>query len=156
MIKDFLVGVQKSSESAAIKSSSGRKNVLDLNILACIDVSGSVTEAMYAKCVAKLDAVRGLSRIKVIEIDTRIVAMYDFVKARDRSIVRITGGGGTSFGPAFALAEKIKPDAIVFLTDGMVDLAPVRDPMIPTGWVIVSSGITMPPYGFGEIIERIE
>jgi predicted metal-dependent peptidase len=93
-----------------------------------------------------------LSRVKVIEIDTQIVAMYDYYKTTQNRVARLGGGGGTMFAPAFEKFKQLKPDAILFMTDGDV-AGHCSDPGIPTGWIMTNH--TNPPYGFGEVIVRL-
>lgn len=153
--KDFLVKIQKNKNIKNVeqgflnKSLEERKNVLDLNIAVGLDVSGSISREDFHKFMLQLDAIKGLSRVKVIEIDTQIVAMYDYYKTKKNKIARLGGGGGTSFGPAFEKFKQLKPDAILFMTDGDV-AGNVNDPKIPTGWIMTNH--KSPPYGFGEVI----
>lgn len=157
--KDFLIKIQKGKSIKNIEQGildsvlEDRKNVLDLNIAVGLDVSGSISRADFHKFMAQLDAIKGLSRVKVIEIDTQIVAMYDYYKTKQNKIARLGGGGGTSFGPAFAKFKQLKPDAILFMTDGDV-AGHVEEPGIPTGWIMTNN--RPPPYGFGEVIVRLK
>lgn len=156
--KDFLVKIQKSKDNRGITSGvleavlEERKNVLDLNIAVGLDVSGSISRADFNRFMAQLDAIKGLSRVKVIEIDTQIVAMYDYFKTSQNRIARLGGGGGTHFGPAFAKFSELRPDAILFMTDGDV-AGHVPDPGIPTGWILTNN--RPPPYNFGEVVVRL-
>jgi predicted metal-dependent peptidase len=156
--KEFLVKIQKSKDMSNISKGildaviEQRKNVLDLNIAVGLDVSGSISREDFRKFMAQLDAIKGLSRVKVIEVDTQIVAMYDYFKTAQRNIARLGGGGGTHFGPAFERFKQLRPDAILFMTDGDV-AGHVSDPGIPTGWIMTNQ--KPPPYGFGEVIVRL-
>ena len=111
--KDFLVKIQRSKDMRNVQNGlldsviEERKNVLDLNIAVGLDVSGSISRADFNRFMAQLDAIKGLIRVKVIEIDTQITAMYDYYKTKQNRIARLGGGGGTSFAPAFA--KTIKP-----------------------------------------------
>lgn len=156
--KEFLVNIQKSKDTCSVSRGvldaviEERKNVLDLNIAVGLDVSGSITRADFNKFMAQLDAIKGLSRVKVIEVDTEIVAMYDYFKASQNRVARLGGGGGTFFGHAFARFKELRPDAILFMTDGDV-AGQVSDPGIPVGWIMTNS--SSPPYGFGEVVVRL-
>ncbi len=157
--KNFLTKIQKSKNSKNVSQGildsalEERKNVLDLNIAIGLDVSGSISRADFNKFMLQLDAIKGLSRVKVIETDTTIVAMYDYYKTGKSRIARLGGGGGTQFSEAFNKFKQLKPDAILFMTDG--DCAgSVSDPGIPTGWIMTNS--CPPPYGFGEVIVRLK
>ena len=157
--KDFLVKIQKSKDMKNVQGGlldstiEGRKNILDLNIAVGLDVSGSISGAVFTKFMAQLDSIKGLSRVKVIEIDTEIVAIYDYYKTKQNRVVRLRGGGGTMFAPAFEKFKQLRPDAILFMTDGDV-AGVVEDPGIPTGWIMSTNN--KPPYGFGEVIVRLE
>lgn len=157
--KDFLIKIQKSKDMQNVQVGllesviEERKNVLDLNIAVGLDVSGSISRADFNKFMLQLDAIKGLSRVKVIEVDTQIVAMYDYYKTKQNRIARLGGGGGTMFGPAFAKFKQLNPDAILFMTDGDV-AGHVPDPGIPTGWIMTNN--RPPPYGFGDVIVRLK
>ena len=154
--KDFLYKIQKNKDikNALISSDDnmGRKNVLDLNIAVGVDISGSISSSQYRKFMAQLDAIKGLSRVKVLEVDTQIVSMYDYYISKNSRIVKLGGGGGTDFTSAFSQLTKMKPDAILFMTDGMVAGSP-KDPNIPVGWVLTPNG--KKPYSFGEVVVRL-
>lgn len=153
--KDFLVKIQRGKDMRNVQNGlldsviEERKNVLDLNIAVGLDVSGSISRADFNRFMAQLDAIKGLSRVKVIEIDTQITAMYDYYKTKQNRIARLGGGGGTSFAPAFAKFKQLNPDAILFMTDGDV-AGQCADPGIPTGWIMTNN--RRPPYGFGEVV----
>jgi len=50
------------------------------------------------------------------------------------------GGGGTSFEPAILYAnEKLRPDGLVYLTDGYAG-PPLTKPRYPTLWLITKNG----------------
>lgn len=156
--KDFLVKIQKNKDMKNVKVGllealiEERKNVLDLNIAVGVDVSGSISRTEFNKFMAQLDAIKGLSRVKVLEVDTDIVAMYDYYKTKQNRIARLGGGGGTVFTSAFQKFKQLRPDAILFMTDGAVG-GYVEDPGIPTGWIMTGSGSV--PYGFGEVVVRL-
>lgn len=157
--KDFLYKIQKEKDKGDLKITNikglDRKNVLNLKILIGVDVSGSISQHQFNQFMRQIDRIKGLSVVKVIEIDTRIVAMYDYFKvpARNR-IAKLGGGGGTEFTEFFEVAKKIKPDAILFMTDGFVAGDRVSDPGIPTGWILTADGVK--PYGFGDELFKLE
>lgn len=126
-----------------------RKNVLDLKIVVCVDISGSISTKQFQQFMRQIDAIRGLSMVKVIETDTKVVAMYDYFKENKNRVVRLGGGGGTEFSEAFKWCKKLNPDAILFMTDGQV-FDRVSDPGIPTGWILTQGG--RKPYGFGKVV----
>lgn len=157
--RDFLVKIQKTKKNRDIDAGildavlEDRKNVLDLNILVCLDVSGSISRQQFTQFMAQIDAIKGLSRVKVLEVDTKIVAFYDYFKASQSKIARLRGGGGTEFSEAFAKAKQIKPDAILFMTDGYV-AGNINDPGIPTGWILTNDGVK--PYNWGDVVVKLD
>lgn len=156
--KEFLMSIQKNKKNdnnGTISNSilEDRKNLLDLNIAVGVDVSGSISSAQFSMFMAQLDAIKGLSRVKVIEVDTQIVAMYDYYVVKRNLITRISGGGGTAFAGAFNTLKKLKPDAILFMTDGYVS-DNVSNPGIPTGWILTPGG--RKPYDFGFVLDNIQ
>lgn len=155
--KDFLYKIQKTKsnpEGTSLKlTQAGRKNVLDLKILVCLDVSGSISSTQFKQFMDQIDQIKGLSIVKVLETDDKVVALYNYEKKNEQSrVVRLLGGGGTAFTEAFSIARKINPDAILFMTDGFVS-DNVKDPGIPTGWILTHDGET--PYNFGEVILKL-
>lgn len=153
--KDFLIKIQsrkheKTNSSFSVDNS--RKNILNLKILVCLDVSGSISPEQFAQFMSQIDQIKGLSTVKILETDSRVVAMYDYVVSHENKIARLKGGGGTEFSAAFDVAKKLNPDAILFMTDGFV-FDKVEDPGIPTGWVLTHDGVI--PYEFGVIAARL-
>lgn len=154
--KDFLYTVQKSKDKMGTALTDlilDRKNVLDLNILVCVDVSGSISAQQFRDFMWQIDSIRGLSRVKVLEVDTEVVAMYDYFRTAQSRVIRLGGGGGTCFAKAFDKAKQMEPDAILFMTDGFVFGDKASDPGIQTGWVLTQNG--QHPYGFGEVVLRL-
>ena len=153
--KEFLYKIQenkKSDESFSL-SNDGRKNILDLKILVCLDISGSISPVQFKQFMAQVDLIKGLSTVKVLETDDKAVALYDYFKTKEKArIIRILGGGGTAFTDAFNLAKKMEPDAVLFMTDGMVS-DNVKDPGIPTGWILTHDGQI--PYKFGDLVLKL-
>lgn len=159
--RDFLIDIQHKKNASNVKNGSisvelaKRKNILDLNILICLDISASISSAQFKQFMAQIKAIKGLSRVKVLEIDTQIVAFYDYFSLNQRSVVRLGGGGGTEFTPAFKKIEQLHPDAVLFMTDGFVyDTGRVKKPACPVGWILTNNG--KQPYDFGEIIVRLD
>lgn len=127
-----------------------RKNVLDLNILVGVDCSGSISATMFHDFMVQLDHIKGMSRIKVVEVSDIIEAIYDFQKGK-RKVARLKGGGGNGEHLFFPLARKMKPDAIIYMTDGYC--TPAHDPNIPTAWLLTKAGIQ--PYDWGQVVGRL-
>lgn len=155
--KAFLYDIQKKLDPKDLAHGStsiamDRKNVLDLKIVVLVDISGSISQRQFQQFMRQIDAIRGLSMVKVIETDTKVVAMYDYFKERKNKVVRLQGGGGTEFIPAFRAAKAINPNAILCLTDGEI-FDRVPDPGIPVGWILTHGG--RKPFGFGKVIVEL-
>jgi predicted metal-dependent peptidase len=154
-IKDYLYQVQQGSDkfSPVRGDFFERKNVLDLKILVCLDVSGSISPQQFKQFMSRVDLIRGVSVVKVLEIDDKVIALYDYFQG-NHPVVRLQGGGSTDFTDAFEVAKRMRPHVIVFLTDGQVNGQKVLDPNIPTAWVLTHDGV-FPSYGFGDEVERL-
>lgn len=156
-VKDFLFKIQKEvhrkQKGPSLKDvEDARRNILNLKIVVGLDISGSISESQFKQFMAQLDLIRGLSVIKVLETDTKVVAMYDYFKGGTNRVCRLQGGGGTEFKEAFQVAKQLEPDAILFMTDGEV-FDSVKDPKIPTGWILTHNG--RHPYGFGKVLATL-
>lgn len=127
-----------------------RKNVLDLNIVVGIDVSGSISSSMFKDFMTQLNQIKGMSRIKVVEVGDKIEAVYDFSKPSAR-VARLGGGGGNGEYLFFPLAKKMKPDAILYMTDGACTHA--TNPHIPTGVILTAHGYQ--PYDWTTVVGRL-
>lgn len=158
-LKDFLYDVQKKRDKKAmeagllVKEKEERKNILNLKIVVCVDISGSISAEQYNSFMSQLNKIRGMSMVKVIETDTKVCAVYDYYRASHSKVVKLGGGGGTSFLDAFEMAKKCKPDAIVFLTDGDDD-GQCHKPEIPVAWVITRNGHA--PYDWGKVVAKVD
>ena len=159
VLPKFLGDIQKAKLRAQKNKGAGfdvarfeneRKNILDLNIVVGVDCSGSINMSMFNDFMVQLEHIKGMSRIKVIEVSDHIEAIYDFTK-RGRSVVRLGGGGGNGEHIFFPFAKKMKPDAIIYMTDGYCTHA--NDPGIPTAWILTKSG--QKPYNWGEEVGRL-
>lgn len=146
---------RKSSEKGSLKTapSMERKNILDINVVVGVDISGSISHAMYAEMMRALRAIRGASRMKVVEIDDDVRAMYDFSvwEKRPKSVLRLTKSGGNGENILMPLVRRMAPDAFLYMTDGHV--VPAKNPEVPTGWILTCDGIR--PYSWGEIVGRL-
>ena len=159
--REFLQRIQKekdknkdaSLQDLLMKNLLDRKNLLDLNIVVGLDISGSISGSQFAQFIRQVNAIKGLSRVKIIESDTCVQSFYDFSLVNNRrNIAKLGGGGGTDFTEAFKAIEQIKPDAVLFMTDGFVSGQP-KKPSMPVGWILTHNGVN--PYGFGEEVYRL-
>ena len=127
-----------------------RKNILDLNLVVGIDCSGSISSTMFNDFIVQLNHIKGMSRIKVVEVSDIIEAVYDFSR-RNSKVVRLKGGGGNGEHKFFPLAKEMKPDAILYMTDGYCTDA--KNPGIPTAWILTANG--KQPYSWGEVVGQL-
>lgn len=156
-IPSFLAGVQEikmkaglGSGADAAKVACERRNILDLNIVIGIDCSGSISKGTFQLFMTQLNNVRGMSRIKVIEISDRVEAIYDFTGPSAKPS-RLRGGGGNGEPIFFDIVSKLKPDCCIYMTDGMCQGC--LDPGVPTGFLLTHDGVQ--PYEWGEVIGRL-
>ena len=117
-----------------------RQNILNLKILVLLDISGSISFSEYNAFLQQLDKIRGLSKVKVMEVDTMICTMYDYTPSTNlKKVLSMKGGGGTNFLTAYKDAVRCNPDAIILLTDG-ADGNNLKDTGLPTGIILSSNG----------------
>ncbi len=159
-LKDFLFDIQKkkrpdpTDDNIVKMQAEERKNILNLKILVIVDISGSISLEQYNSFMSQLSKIKGLSMVKVIETDTKVVAMYDYYKGNHSKIVKLGGGGGTDFHDAFVHAVKTNPDAIVCLTDGDENGRVSKPTEIPVAWVLTKDGHA--PYNWGKVITKVD
>ena len=158
-LPQFLGNIQKAKQKSQKNATKGvdlsrlvdeRKNMLDLNIVVGIDCSGSISSSMFNDFMSQLNHIKGMSRIKVVEVGDCIEAIYDFTK-RKGHVARLQGGGGNGEHLFFPLAKKMQPDAIIYMTDGYCTHA--DNPSIPTAWILTKNGTK--PYNWGEVVGKL-
>jgi hypothetical protein len=59
----------------------------------------------------------GVQAVDFLSCDARVHGKGRVRTARE-ALALVGGGGGTDFRPVFAEAEKVRPDLLVFVTDG--------------------------------------
>ena len=88
-------------------------------IAVIIDTSGSIVESTLAQFFKEINTIyRNGADVHVIECDAAVGNSYPYKK---NAPIKITGGGGTNYDPAFDYInknKKLKIDACVYLTDG--------------------------------------
>lgn len=154
-LKNFLTNIQKTKkDSGNILSNSvidDRKNLLDLNILVVVDMSGSISQEQFKQFMYQLNEIKGISKIKVAEYDTQVRALYDLsLLTNKKSVVRSSGSGGNYEPAVFSYIHKLQPDAVLFMTDGYVCNETVDNKGIPIGYILTHNGVK--PYKFGEVV----
>ena len=118
-----------------------------LRVGVVIDTSGSVSSELIGRFLAEVKGLRrsvpGVTGL-VLYADAGVTSVHDLERAPPPSV---TGGGGTSFAPAFAYLERRRfyPDALVYLTDGEAQF-PAK-PRYPVIWVLPRAAPAIPPWG---------
>ena len=113
----------------------GQKVEQKLKLLIGLDTSGSVSDRDLALFFAEIEKIKALGmEITVAECDTKVGNVYRY-RSRPKAV---SGRGGTNFKPIFEFAEKHRPDALLYLTDGYGDY-PERS-KIPTLWCLTQDG----------------
>lgn len=102
------------------------------------DTSGSVSDAELTRQASEVASIVGRAKVKEVHVafvDTSVRATQVFKKGQ-RIVFKPAGGGGTDFRPGVEWAEALKPDAIIYFTDGYGSF-PDRAPRAPMIWVAV-------------------
>lgn len=126
----------------------------ELEIMQVIDTSGSmdlmrqIVPALQESQAAILAA--GVDDCWFVEIDAAEQSVPRRVRAQDLAKIEIKGRGGTSFIPAFDIAQKLKPkpDILIYHTDGFGP-APRNPPQgIVTIWCLIGQSTVPAEWGF--------
>lgn len=110
-----------------------------------VDTSGSMSRNDLEQAMGELEDIRKKFNAKVYVLDCDAdVHSSDWI-APNQPLPVLNGGGGTDFRPVFEhiLQKRIKPDYIVFFTDGYGEFG--DDPNLPVLWVMTSD--VKPPFG---------
>jgi predicted metal-dependent peptidase len=116
-----------------------------------VDTSGSIAErelnAFFAEVGGILQDVKP-RRIVVIGCDADVSQVDEVTSLDEFEGLRrkgIKGGGGTSFIPVFDYIEQenLKPETVVYLTDGLGS-APSEPPPYPVVWAVTEGGRELP------------
>jgi predicted metal-dependent peptidase len=113
-----------------------------LELVALIDTSGSIDDALLRGFVAELDALKGQlnARVTLHACDRALAADGPWTSEPWEVLqlpAGLAGGGGTSFEPPFAWVEQagLQPDLLVYFTDADGPF-PARPPAYPVLWVV--------------------
>lgn len=123
-------------------------------IVCAIDTSGSVTQAdynlFYGEAAGIIDDIRP-RKLHVLWCDTHINHSEEIDNAQDLLSAKIIAGGGTSFVPVFDEITRmgIKPDALIYLTDGQGTFPQ----QAPDYHVIWGSIYEPSKYPFGDVVQ---
>ena len=121
------------------------------HILYGVDTSGSMSNEELNMALSELQGVQKASagiRITVVECDAAIGREY-VAGPSTRIQKKLTGGGGTTFDPVFERAKEIKPDAIIYATDGGAPMVRQSNRVkVPVIWLLTPRGV-VPGSGWG-------
>ena len=133
------------------------------NVWFAIDTSGSMSQSDLQRSVAESAGVlKALSSpVTFISCDCTIASVSQAHSWQDIT-KKLVGGGGTSFCPVFDEIEKakVKPDILIFATDGCGDAPANPPPRTKVIWILVGQYRQKPykrggngPVDYGEFIE---
>lgn len=116
-----------------IVPATGRSTSLP-KIVFCLDTSGSMTTSILSDFSAEMSVLAKSYDLTVIEADTMVRAVYKF-----RPLNNVMGRGGTDFRPALEEAARMRPDLVIYGTDGR-GKAPLEASRFPVIWLITGNG----------------
>lgn len=105
-----------------------------------IDASGSVTDEQLTRFNSEVKAAKDLynpKRMTIIVYDVQVRDVYEFSDDDDFSGLVFTGRGGTNMQPAFDIALKMHPTAIVSFSDN--ECREPKNPGIPVLFICVDN-----------------
>jgi hypothetical protein len=116
-------------------------------ILAAIDTSGSMSDAVLSDIASELRVLARGRRVVVVQCDCAVHSVERF----SGCIERCVGRGGTDFRPIFepGLLRRTKANLVIVFTDGDGP-APDKPPRIPVLWAITTTHPA--PAAWGEIL----
>lgn len=107
-------------------------------LLVAVDTSGSVGQADIDTFFKEIFFLwRAGAEFDIVECDTRIQKRYPY---RGQTPTSIGGRGGTDFNEPLALANRERPDGLIYFTDGYA-YPPNVAPRIPVLWVLSKAGV---------------
>lgn len=126
-----------------------------LEVVAVIDVSGSIGDEEVRGFAAELDALKSQLPARVIlhACDEQLAPEGPWVFEPWAALqvpARVTGGGGTRFTPVFEWLERqgLHPDALIYFTDALGEF-PGQPPPYPVLWLVKGQA----PVPWGERIQ---
>ena len=141
----------------------GRKVVLAGQLVAIVDTSGSIDEALLGRflgAVAAAAAAEGIEEVRLMQADAEVTS-DELVTPAELLTERVTirGRGGTSFVPALSrlideARRKLERFSVVYLTDLEGMLPRSRDARcLEVLWVVPRRPRKKPP--FGTVVEMV-
>ena len=124
------------------------------DVVVAVDTSGSIgqreLDVFFAEMRGILEDVRP-NRLFLVWCDARVHHVDELDQSSDLGGLKPHGGGGTDFRPVFDWIESqdLRPDALVYLTDGMGSF-PKDEPRYPVVW---GSIYPSSKYPFGDVVD---
>ncbi len=107
-------------------------------LLLALDTSGSIgVEDLEPFFNEIFHLWRAGAQVDIVECDTRITRRYAYQGAVPDAV---EGRGGTNFTEPLELANRERPDALLYFTDGFAE-PPLFAPQVPVLWVISRRGL---------------
>lgn len=123
----------------------------EANLVVALDTSGSIGRELLADFAAEVDALKGRLNARVALLFCDAALSADSPRRFEpweaiRFPALVAGGGSTRFTPVFDWidAEPVRPDALVYFTDGLAEF-PAMPPSYPVLWIV--SGNAPVPWG---------
>ena len=116
----------------------GLKKCKELKVVVAVDTSGSISDDELELFAGEILKIKKCGvEVTLIECDCRVKNVYKLEKGFKPVF---TGRGGTDFRPVWEYVEahRVRPDAIIYLTDGRGQ-APEKSEY-PTLWALTPSG----------------
>ena len=131
-----------------------------LDVVVCVDTSGSVHRAMLSEFLAEVRAIVGAHahvRATLYFADAALAGPYEL--SATTPLPKPRGGGGTDFRPFFArVAKDIGPhgqSVLVYLTDGFGTFPKVEPLGAVTIWAVSERGLAADRFPFGTVIRMV-
>lgn len=120
-------------------------------LLTALDTSLSMSGDELAEVARQLRALQPLARLVIAECDTQVTRLYPFAGSLDE----VHGRGGTDLRAVFAPAvlQQVRPDAVVYFTDGQGPW-PQHPPALPVLWVLTKPNDFACPFGTRALLQR--
>ncbi|HSO82178.1 DUF2201 family putative metallopeptidase [Thiocapsa sp.] len=116
------------------------------DLVVAVDTSGSIKAAELDEFIGEIDALKGQvrARVTLLPCDAALCegAPFRFEPWENLRLPEaIGGGGGTSFRPVFQWIDRegIRPDLLVYFTDGEGEFPPI-EPAFPVIWLVKGRG----------------
>lgn len=159
----MILSTNLSKEDYSLKRPSRRGIALDLylpsmkgsgtsTVVVAVDTSGSISEKQLGQFVQQVNQSclqLKPQRLVLLWCDAAIGGVQEFTSfPLSPGKMKAVGGGGTDFNPPFDYIrnKKIKPDCLIYVTDGLGTF-PEKKPVYPVLWVVTKDGNTAIPWG---------